>query len=106
MSLHRTAQFNVGMIIRHRKFDYRGVIIDVDPEFNLSEDWYNSMARSEPPKNAPWYHVLVDGSHQNTYVAERNLQLDESLAPVRHPAIKQYFHGFADGRYRSRETQM
>lgn len=106
MNPQQSAQFNIGMIIRHRIFDYSGVIADVDPEFNLSEVWYTSMARSAPPKDAPWYYVLVDGSQQNTYVAERNLQLDDSLAPVRHPAIEEYFQGFADGCYRPRETRM
>lgn len=106
MTQQQTAQFNIGMIIRHRKYDYRGVIADVDPEFNQSEEWYKRMAESNPPRNAPWYHVLVDGGRQNTYVAERNLQLDDSLAPVRHPAIEHYFEGFADGYYRPRETRM
>ncbi len=106
MSESQTAQFTVGMIIRHRLFDYRGVIADVDAEFGLDEEWYAQMARSEPPKNAPWYHVLVDGSRQNTYVAERNLTLDDSLQPVNHPAINEYFQGLQDGRYRPRESRM
>lgn len=102
----RWAQFAVGMVIRHRLFDYRGVIADVDPQFSLDDDWYARMASSRPPKDAPWYHVLVDGSRQITYVAERNLQLEDSLQPIQHPAIQDYFLAFEDGRYRPRETRM
>lgn len=100
------AQFSVGMIIRHRLFDYRGVIADVDAQFARDEDWYTQMARTKPPKNAPWYHVLVDGGAQSTYVAERNLKLDDSLQPVSHPAVQDYFRGLEDGRYRPRELRM
>ena len=81
------AKFAVGQLIHHRMFDYRGVVIDVDPEFHGSEDWYNQVARSRPPKENPWYHVLVDGSDVQTYVAERNLDPDYSGAPVHHPDI-------------------
>jgi heat shock protein HspQ len=54
------ARLQVGQVVRHRLFDYRGVIYDVDPVFSLSEEWYEQMARSRPPKDQPWYHVLVD----------------------------------------------
>lgn len=106
MNTAGSAEFAIGMIIRHRLFDYRGVIADVDPQFSLDEDWYERMARSRPPKDAPWYHVLVHGAGQTTYVAERNLLLDDGLQPVEHPAIKTYFKGFEDGRYRPREARM
>ena len=72
------AKFSVGQIIHHRMFDYRGVVIDVDPEFQGPEEWYDKMARSRAPKGKPWYHVLVDGSNIQTYVAEQNLEPDQS----------------------------
>jgi len=72
-----TAKFSIGDIIQHKQFDYRGVIVDVDPHFLGTEDWYRKMARSKPPKDRPWYHVLVDGQSHQTYVAERNLEPDE-----------------------------
>jgi heat shock protein HspQ len=93
------AGFAVGDIVHHRLFDYRGVIIDVDPTFQLSDEWYEAVARSRPPKDRPWYHVLVDGASHNTYVAERNLEADHSEQPVRHPMIDSYFSGFENGRY-------
>jgi len=81
------AKFSVGDLIHHRRFDYRGVIADVDPEFQGTEEWYEGVATSRPPKDAPWYHVLVDGAEHTTYVAERNLQIDDEGGPITHPLI-------------------
>jgi heat shock protein HspQ len=66
------ANFSIGQIVQHRLFNYRGVVIDVDYKFLGTEDWYEQVARSRPPKEQPWYHVLVDNSIHQTYVAERN----------------------------------
>jgi heat shock protein HspQ len=92
-------KWNIGQLVRHRLFDYRGVVYDVDPEFMLSDEWYEQVARSRPPKDEPWYRVLVDGSGQETYVAQRNLEADEELMPISHPLADQYFSGFKDGCY-------
>jgi heat shock protein HspQ len=91
--------FSVGQIVHHKLFDYRGVVIDVDPTFQGSEDWYRQMAKSQPPKDRPWYHVLVHDAGLNTYVAERNLEEDESDAPINHPSVSQFFTDFRDGAY-------
>ncbi len=97
------ARFSVGELVQHKLFGYRGVIIDVDPDFQLTEEWYEAMARSKPPKDKPWYHVLVhQGSHQ-TYVAERNLERDESGGAIEHPLIDQIFTRFSGGRYHKDE---
>lgn len=93
------AKFGVGQLIRHKLFDYRGVVIDVDAKFLGSEQWYREMARSRPPKDRPWYHVLVDGAGHRTYVAERNLEADATAAPIRHPHVSEFFSGIAGGRY-------
>lgn len=93
------ARFSVGQVIQHRLFGYRGVIVDVDPRFAGTEEWYASMARSRPPKDQPWYHVLVDKQEQQTYVAERNLEADDSGKPVEHPAVPAVFEDFRDGIY-------
>ena len=95
----KAAKIAIGQIIEHQLFEYRGVVIDVDPVFSGSEEWYAAMARSRPPKDEPWYHVLVDGADHQTYVAERNLESDPTAAPMNHPEIDQYFDGFAKGRY-------
>ncbi len=94
-----TAKFSVGYVVHHKLFDYRGVIVDVDPEFQLTEEWYETVARSRPPKNKPWYHVLVNkGSHQ-TYVAEQNLEPDTTGEVIDHPLLGHYFARFSEGRY-------
>jgi len=101
--MSENARFFVGQLVQHTKFDYRGVIIDVDAEFQGTDDWYQQVARSRPPKDHPWYHVLVDNSDNVTYVAERHLEEDESLLPVEHPFVERIFSSFTDGSYHRRE---
>lgn len=93
------AKFSVGQVIHHRLFDYRGVIVDVDPAFEGTEEWYEEVARSRPPRDRPWYHVLVHGAARETYVAERHLEADESGEPVDHPYVPHFFAEFRDGIY-------
>ena len=93
------AQFSIGDIIHHRLFDYRGVIVDVDSKCEASDQWYNQVARSRPPKDKPWYQVLVDGSDHTTYVAEQNLEVDDLLTPIQHPLITEIFAGLEHGKY-------
>ncbi len=97
-------QFSVGQLVHHKRFDYRGVIIDVDPVFEGSEEWYNVMALSRPPKDKPWYHVLVHNATHRTYVAERNLEPDPSGEQINHPELGQFFDHFEDGFYTKRDT--
>jgi heat shock protein HspQ len=93
------AKFDIGQLVRHAMFGYRGVILDIDPVFQGEEDWYDNVAKSRPPKDCPWYHVLVHGETHMTYVAERNLEPDESGEPVEHPGIEGMFADFRQGRY-------
>ena len=97
--METTCQLSIGQIIHHLKFDYRGVIIDVDASFESSEEWYEMMAKSNPPKDKPWYHVLVNKSTTTTYVAEQNLEEDSSKQPILHPLVDVYFSRFEEGRY-------
>lgn len=101
--LQSKAHFGIGQLIRHKLFGYRGVIFDVDPQFRAGDKWYEQVARTRPPKDAPWYHVMVDGQHHETYVAERNLEEDELGTPIDHPLVTDLFGGFANGRYALRE---
>lgn len=93
------AQFGIGTIVRHKLFGYRGVVFDVDPVFSGTEEWYETMARSRPPKDRPWYHVLPDEQQHTTYVAERNLERDPDAAPIRHPLLDTYFEGRTEAGY-------
>ena len=94
-----SAKYFIGQIIHHKRFNYRGVIYNVDPVFSESEDWYNTMAVSRPPKNSPWYHVLVDNAGHTTYVAEQNLRASESTTQISHPYLGQHFSRYDGERY-------
>ncbi|MCZ6828821.1 MAG: heat shock protein HspQ [Gammaproteobacteria bacterium] len=95
--------FAVGELVHHRLFDYRGVVVDVDPDFQGSDAWYDSVAKSRPPKDKPWYHVLVHEALHTTYVAERNLERDAASDPILHPLLQHFFSRFENGRYISQD---
>ncbi len=96
------ARFNLGDVVRHRLYDFRGVIFDVDPVFANSEEWYDSIPEgARPPKDQPFYHILAENSDSSyvAYVSQQNLITDESDEPVDHPAITGLFDSYTDGRY-------
>jgi len=103
MKEHKIARFSIGQRVVHRLFDYRGVIFNVDAEFSGDEEWYQQVAKSRPPKEAPWYHVLPDGAEHTTYVAERNLIGDNSLDDIDHPLIDTFFDEVTEDGYVSYE---
>ncbi|MEJ2131960.1 MAG: heat shock protein HspQ [Gammaproteobacteria bacterium] len=92
-------KFFVGEIIEHLKFGYRGVIYGVDPVFSSSEEWYDQVATSRPPKDRPWYHVLVDGATHTTYVAERHLARSGNVEQIEHPLLGECFERYDGSRY-------
>jgi len=92
-------KFSPGELVHHLKYDYRGVVVDVDPAFAGTEAWYEQVAVSRPPKERPWYHVLVDGAEHMTYVAEQHLEVDSSRDQIEHPALGRFFDRFVEGRY-------
>lgn len=96
------AEFFVGQLVCHKLFGYRGVIVDVDPTYSLTEQWYGQMTSSKPPRDKPWYHVLVHQHGHETYVAERNLEPDMSGAPVHHRLVQVVFQDLESGVYRLR----
>ena len=96
------ALFSLGELVHHKRFNYRGVIVDVDPIFQGTEEWYNQMAKSNPPKDRPWYHVLVNDGISKTYVAEQNLESDKIGGPINHPEIQIWFEPFKSNRYNIR----
>lgn len=92
-------KFTPGQIVHHKRFGYRGVVLSVDEGFQGNDDWYDAVALSRPPKDRPWYHVLVHDSTAETYVAERNLEVDDSSAPIEHPLVDVFFDEIRNGRY-------
>jgi heat shock protein HspQ len=90
------AKFSIGETVKHRHFDFRGVIYDVDFEFSNSEEWYESIPKDvRPRKNQPFYHLLAESNDvtYEAYVSEQNLLNDLSGVPVKHPLINDIFKG-------------
>ena len=97
-----SAQYGIGEVVRHRIFDFRGVVFDVDPVFANSEEWYDSIpAEVRPRKDQPFYHLLAENGDSSyvAYVSQQNLVPDDDNGPVDHPAIKGIFDDFSEGRY-------
>jgi len=92
------AKFKPGDLVRHRRYGYRGLVADYDGSCQASDDWYLNN-QTQPSREQPWYHVLVDGTGQVTYAAEENLEGDPSSEEIAHPLIEVYFAAFKDGRY-------
>ena len=91
------AKFGIGQIVKHRLFSFRGVVFDVDPEFNNTAEWYNSIpAEARPRKDQPFYHLLAENeeTEYTAYVSEQNLLEDNPGAPIRHPQVNDYFKGW------------
>ena len=99
------ARFAIGEVVRHKLFDFRGVIFDVDPVFANSEEWYDAIPEAlRPSKDQPFYHLLAENAESSyvAYVSQQNLIADDSEEPVEHPAIASMFDRVEDGRYRLR----
>lgn len=94
----KPTNFEPGQLVRHRRYQYRGVVVDFDKYCLADEAWYQSN-RTQPQRNQPWYHVLVDGSSTTTYAAQENLEADDRREPVDHPLVEHFFSEFRDGRY-------
>ena len=96
--------FELGTVINHNLYGYRGVVVAVDPCCMAGEIWYQSN-KTQPAREQPWYHVLVhDSGGLSTYVAQSNLEEDVTGQPVEHPRLSTYFSGFKDGRYQLKEN--
>ena len=90
------AKFSIGEVVKHSHFDFRGVIYDVDFQFNNSEEWYQSIPKNvRPRKDQPFYHLLAESNDvtYEAYVSEQNLLIDKSGAPIKHPLINEIFQG-------------
>ncbi len=105
----RTAKFQIGQIVRHRLFSFRGVVFDIDPEFANTEEWWLSIPEEmRPHKDQPFYHLLAENSDSEyvAYVSEQNLLPDDSGEPVRHSQVAEIFVRDKAGGYRPRNTSL
>jgi heat shock protein HspQ len=94
MGTARTAKFGIGQVVRHRVFPFRGVVFDVDPVFDNTEEWWLAIPEDvRPTKDQPYYHLLAENAESEyiAYVSEQNLLPDESGEPLRHPQISELF---------------
>ena len=98
----RNAKFRIGQIVRHRVYPFRGVVFDVDPVFDNTEEWWLSIPEDvRPAKDQPFYHLLAENAESEyiAYVSEQNLLPDETGKPLRHPRIRELFSVDDDGNY-------
>ncbi|MGE3692542.1 MAG: heat shock protein HspQ [Novosphingobium sp.] len=99
------ARFAIGDVVRHKHFDFRGVIFDIDPVFANSEEWYESIPQEyRPVREQPFYHLLAENEDSSyvAYVSQQNLLEDADGGPVDHPSLDQLFERYEDGKYRLR----
>jgi heat shock protein HspQ len=107
MSKTRVAKFQIGQVVRHRLYPFRGVIFDIDPEFNNTDEWYEAIpAERRPRKDQPFYHLFAENAETEyvAYVSEQNLLPDTSGEPVRHPQVAEVFVKDDSGSYRRRNA--
>jgi len=100
--INRTAKFYIGQVVRHRLFPFRGVIFDVDPTFNNTEEWWLAIPEDvRPRKDQPFYHLFAENAESSyiAYVSEQNLLTDDTGKPVRHPDVRSFFGEFTGDRY-------
>jgi len=100
----RRADYNIGQVIYHKHYNFRGIIVDVDAEFSGDDDWYEEHAKNKPSKDQPWYHVLVDDDSVMAYVSEQNICSDVSDLNVENPLILDMLASDENGEYRSLQT--
>jgi heat shock protein HspQ len=103
MSTIRQAKFRVGEVVRHRVHPFRGIVFDIDPVFNNTEEWWRSIPEElRPRKDQPFYHLLAENAQTEyiAYVSEQNLLPDSSGEPLRHPQVPELFKLEDDGNYR------
>ena len=95
--INRAAKFSIGQVVKHRVFPFRGVIFDVDPTFDNTEEWWESIPEEvRPRKDQPFYHLFAENEETEyvAYVSEQNLLMDDSGEPVRHPQVQEFFGPF------------
>lgn len=106
MTRSSQAKFHIGQVVKHRVFGFRGVIFDIDPIFNNTEEWWLSIPEEvRPPKEQPFYHLLAENAESEyiAYVSEQNLLPDDSGEPLRHPEIEERFYADGRGSYQARD---
>lgn len=99
---HHRPKYAIGQVVRHRVHPFRGVVYDIDPEYQNTDEWYSQIPEAERPrKNQPFYHLLAENvdAYYEAYVSEGNLVPDETGEPVGHPGVEELFKELPNGQY-------
>lgn len=102
----RVAKYKIGQVVKHRIFPFRGVVFDIDPVFDNTEEWWQSIPEDiRPNKDQPFYHLFAENAETEyvAYVSEQNLLPDTSSEPIRHPQVAEEFVKDSKGDYRLRD---
>ena len=105
IKVYKDPLFNIGDIVKHRIYPFRGVIVDVDPEFSNTEEWYQSIpAEIRPSREQPYYHLMAENTETfyTAYVSQQNLVGDGENGPLEHPDLEEIFSGMDHGKYHLR----
>lgn len=105
----KRAKYRIGDVVRHRLYPFRGVVFDVDPVFDNTEEWWLSIPEDvRPSKDQPFYHLLAENAEAEyvAYVSEQNLLLDTSNEPLRHSQIDDVFVRDDTGKLHPRDGQL
>ena len=108
-SKSRLARFKLGEVVKHRVFPFRGVIFDIDPVFNNTDEWWLSIPENvRPSKDQPFYHLFAENGETEyiAYVSEQNLLPDTSGNPIRHPQVSEVFERDDNGGYKPRNAML
>ncbi len=108
MNRVRVAKYAIGQVVRHRFYPFRGVVFDIDPVFDNTEEWWLSIPEEiRPRKDQPYYHLLAENADTEyvAYVSEQNLMADDSGVPLRHPKVSELFLESENGHYQATFVQ-
>jgi heat shock protein HspQ len=109
MNKVRVAKYTIGQVVKHRVYPFRGVVFDIDPEFDNTDEWWEAIpAEVRPHKDQPFYHLFAENAETEyiAYVSEQNLLPDTSDKPIRHPQVNEVFEQDDSGAYRPRNNQL
>ena len=109
MNKMRAAKYKIGQVVKHRIFQFRGVVFDIDPVFNNTDEWYEAIpAEVRPHKDQPFYHLFAENAESEyiAYVSEQNLLPDTTGEPLRHPQVSEVFERDDQGSYKPRNSLM
>lgn len=86
-SLRAVVKFQLGDVIAHKKFGFRGLVVAWDPEPAINVSQWDGLKDIEDPLGKPFYRVLVDREteyygNSMRYVCEDNMELSSSPVNV------------------------